>query len=169
MLVDAFLPEGITRLAVDSIFMMPQLGVLAEVHPEAATEVFEKDCLIWLGTCIAARGQAKPGRTVLTVELTRAGGSRETHEIAFGELKLVPLELGETAKAHITPSKGCDVGGGPGRGITRDVHGGVVGLVLDGRGRPIVLDPADPNRVDRIRAWTGALEAYPQPEAQPVG
>src|SRR3990172_5166616 len=26
MLIDAFLPEGITRLAVDSIFMMPQLG-----------------------------------------------------------------------------------------------------------------------------------------------
>ncbi|HUU45703.1 MAG TPA: glutamate mutase L, partial [Acidobacteriota bacterium] len=40
MLIDAFLPEGITRLAVDSIFMMPQLGVLAEVHPQAATEVF---------------------------------------------------------------------------------------------------------------------------------
>ncbi|MDP6560604.1 MAG: glutamate mutase L, partial [Candidatus Binatia bacterium] len=28
MLVDAFLPEGVTHLAVDSIFMMPQLGVL---------------------------------------------------------------------------------------------------------------------------------------------
>jgi len=169
LLVDAFLPEGITRLAVDSIFMMPQLGVLAEVHPEAATEVFEKDCLIWLGTCIAARGRSKPGRTVLTVELTRAGGASETHELTLGELKLVPLELGETAKAQITPAKGCDVGGGPGKAITRDVHGGVVGLVLDGRGRPMVLDPADPNRVDRIRAWTGAFNAYPEAEAQPVG
>ena len=26
MLIDAFMPEGITQLAVDSIFMMPQLG-----------------------------------------------------------------------------------------------------------------------------------------------
>ena len=42
MMIDAFLPEGITRLAVDSIFMMPQLGVLTEVQPKAATEVFEK-------------------------------------------------------------------------------------------------------------------------------
>jgi len=29
MMIDAFEPQGVTRLAVDSIFMMPQLGVLA--------------------------------------------------------------------------------------------------------------------------------------------
>ncbi|MDZ4121692.1 MAG: glutamate mutase L, partial [Candidatus Cloacimonadaceae bacterium] len=40
MLIDAFLPEGITRLAVDSIFMMPHLGVLSEISVKAATEVF---------------------------------------------------------------------------------------------------------------------------------
>jgi len=36
MLIDAFEPQGITTLAKDSIFMMPHLGVLAQVHPEAA-------------------------------------------------------------------------------------------------------------------------------------
>ena len=56
MLVDAFLPEGITQIAVDSIFMMPQLGVLSEVHEKAAVEVFNKDCLVRLGTCIAPIG-----------------------------------------------------------------------------------------------------------------
>jgi hypothetical protein len=40
MMLDAFQPEGVTKLAVDSIFMMPQLGVLSEVHAKAATEVF---------------------------------------------------------------------------------------------------------------------------------
>ena len=46
MMIDAFQPEGITHLAVDSIFMMPQLGVLAQVNQEAATQVFERDCLV---------------------------------------------------------------------------------------------------------------------------
>jgi hypothetical protein len=59
MMIDSFLPEGVTRLAVDSIFMMPQLGVLTEVQPKAATEVFEKDCLIHLGTCVAPVGTTK--------------------------------------------------------------------------------------------------------------
>jgi len=57
MLIDAFQPEGITKLAVDSIFMMPQLGVLSEVHAKAATEVFNKDCLIHLGTCVLRRSR----------------------------------------------------------------------------------------------------------------
>ena len=73
MLIDAFLPEGITQLAVDSIFMMPQLGVLANVTDadfsdeakKAALEVFQKDCLIRLGTCIAPVGSAKDGELSL--------------------------------------------------------------------------------------------------------
>ena len=70
MLIDAFLPEGITRLAVDSIFMMPQLGVLTEVQPKAATEVFEKDCLIHLGTCVAPSGMSKkPGPAMAGEEI----------------------------------------------------------------------------------------------------
>src|SRR5262249_24824700 len=42
MMIDAFLPEGLTHVAVDSIFMAPQLGVLSSVHEEAATQVFER-------------------------------------------------------------------------------------------------------------------------------
>jgi hypothetical protein len=169
MLIDAFLPEGVTRLGVDSIFMMPQLGVLAEVHPGAATEVFEKDCLIWLGTCVAPRGAGKPGKPMLTVEMKRAGGDTETHEIGFGAMTLVKLGPGETARAKLVPAKGCDVGAGSGRTVEKELHGGVVGLILDGRGRPIGLDPDDPERVRKIRAWTEALAAYPDADAVGVG
>ena len=45
MLIDAFLPEGVTRLAKDSIFMMPHLGVLSQTLPGAAATVFARDCL----------------------------------------------------------------------------------------------------------------------------
>ena len=64
MMIDAFQPEGITRLAVDSIFMMPQLGVLAQVNQEAATQVFERDCLVYLGRLYRSRGNWKPRRRV---------------------------------------------------------------------------------------------------------
>ena len=52
MMIDGFGLEGITQLAVDSIFMMPHLGVFASVHPEAAYEVFENDCLVQLGCAV---------------------------------------------------------------------------------------------------------------------
>ena len=83
MLIDAFMPEGITQLAVDSIFMMPQLGVLAHVDKKefsedarkAALEVFHKDCLIRLGTCITPIGKAKPGDTILNAVMTLSDGT----------------------------------------------------------------------------------------------
>jgi hypothetical protein len=89
--------------------------------------------------------------------------------VQFGEEKLIPLDLGEEAKAKINPAKGFDAGEGSGKTVERTVHGGVVGLILDGRGRPIALDPADPARVDKIRTWTGALNAYPSNEPALVG
>jgi uncharacterized protein (TIGR01319 family) len=74
MMMDAYQPEGFTLLTVDSIFMMPQLGILSTIHPEAATQVFERDCLIYLGTCIAPVGVAKPGEACCTVQF---GGKTE--------------------------------------------------------------------------------------------
>ena len=67
MMIDAFQPEGVTHLAVDSIFMMPQLGVLAQVNEAAATQVFERDCLIHLGTCIAPVGITNLGDVGVTI------------------------------------------------------------------------------------------------------
>ena len=67
MLIDAFQPRGFTTLAKDSIFMMPHLGVLAQVHPKAATEVFEKDCLIYLGNVRRGGGRRQAGQAVFLV------------------------------------------------------------------------------------------------------
>ena len=120
MLVDAFLPEGITRLAVDSIFMMPQLGVLAEISEEAATEVFEKDCLIYLGTCVAPVGKIKPDKVSLYAEIELPDGSKFKEDLKFGEMRLIPLGVGEKAKAVLKPGKGLDIGAGKNQEIRTD-------------------------------------------------
>lgn len=136
MLIDAFEPEGFTELAKDSIFMMPHLGVLASVHPQAALEVFEKDCLIYLGTVVSPRGSGKPGQLCFSYKI--AGESLKEHgKMHVGEQRLFELGLEGTAEVSITPARGFDVGNGPGREITRTVRGGTVGLILDARGRPI--------------------------------
>src|SRR5438045_2845563 len=93
MMIDAYEPEGFTTLAVDSIFMMPHLGVLSTVHNVAATEVFERDCLIYLGTVIAPRGRGKAGKPCFTARVKRTGGNAEERVIATGDLVLLPLGL----------------------------------------------------------------------------
>ena len=160
MLIDAFQPEGITMLAKDSIFMMPHLGVLSQVHPQAALEVFERDCLIYLGTCIAPKGVGKPGKSCLSYQIN-GGGLNESGELAFGELKLLPLAPGETAAVTLEPSRGFDVGAGSGKPLTANVKGGTVGLILDGRGRPFA-PPADAAECrTAVTNWIHELDLYP--------
>ena len=90
MLIDAFQPAGVTRLAVDSIFMMPHLGVLSTVDERAATEVFERDCLIYLGTCMAPVGEGKDGEVCLQYEIDLPS-RRRTGQLQVGQLQRMPF------------------------------------------------------------------------------
>lgn len=158
MMIDAFQVEGITELAVDSIFMMPHLGVLSTVHPDAATEVFEKDCLIRLGTCIAPVGRQR--RSPELAQIAIEGGSAET--LLVGDLKHVELDEGATVSVTVTPAKGVNAGNGPGVPVRKKVRGGVCGLVFDGRGRrPIPLPETGPERVRAANRWNDELSLYP--------
>jgi uncharacterized protein (TIGR01319 family) len=157
MMMDAYQPEGVTMLAVDSIFMMPQLGVLSTVHPEAAAQVFDRDCLIRLGSCVAPVGQGKEGEPCLTIDYN---GKSETFR--YGELRVLPLGVGETLQATIRPARGFDVGAGKGHPVEATLEGGVVGVVVDTRGRPLQLPPDDATRRQKLISWMTAL-GLPKP------
>ncbi len=161
MMIDAFQPEGITHLAVDSIFMMPQLGVLAQVNEEAATHVFERDCLIHLGTCVAPIGIGKEGESCISVEIGIGGSQVITEDIPYGELRHYALGLGEKASLKIQPSRKFDVGAGRGTHIETEAMGGVVGLVIDTRGRPLEIPSVSTERVAKLTEWHKALDTYP--------
>lgn len=139
MMIDAFEPEGITELAKDSIFMMPHLGVLASVHPQAAIEVFERDCLIQLGTVIAPQGTGKQGAPCFSYEIS-GESLRQSGTIHVGDFEVLPLEIGQTVQVNLIPSRGFNLGNGSGRPVQATVRGGTVGILLDGRGRPIWPD-----------------------------
>ncbi len=169
MLLDAFQPEHVTELAVDSIFMMPQLGVLSTVHPKAAKEVFEKDCLIRLGSSVAPVGAGKDGVTALRVALEFPGGRRDELSIPYGYVKLVPVPEGESVKAALKPEKGFDVGSGKGKDRAVTLKGGVVGVIFDCRGRqPFGLPEDRTRRIAKLSEWNEALGIYPA-AAVPVG
>ena len=155
IMMDAFQPEGVTQLAVDSIFMMPQLGVLAQVNPEAATQVFKQDCLIHLGSCIAPIGSE--GKLKIMVDLP---SGKVEEEISANEIHCYPLPVGETAHVHLQPDRHFDLGAGGGVAVEKVVTGGVVGLVVDTRGRPLDLSrPSITN--DHKTRWLSTLDLYP--------
>jgi uncharacterized protein (TIGR01319 family) len=165
LLIDSFEPEGVTALAKDSIFMMPHLGVLASVHPKAAEQVFDRDCLVYLGTCVCGKGTPKPGKTCFKYQLS--GDCNESGEIAGGDLKLIEMGMDDRATISITPARGIDLGAGPGKKVEREVRGGTVGLILDGRGRPLALPEERAACQKTVQGWLDALDVYAE-EKEPA-
>ena len=169
ILTDAWQPEGVTKMFQDSVFMMPHLGILSTIHKEAAWNIFDKDCLVRLGTCIAPVGMIADGikarargEQVMAVEITFPDGGTVEEELNFGEVKRIELSEGQEAEAVIKPAKNFDMGEGPGRAVERTIMGGVAGVLLDARGRPIYLPEEDDVRKELLIKWFRELDLYPE-------
>jgi hypothetical protein len=152
MMMDAYQPEGITMLTVDSIFMMPHLGVLSEHFYQAAREVFEYDCIVKCGHAICPVGTGKEGEVCVTVE-----GEIARVEVKYGHMAVIPLGRGEFKELTITPARGFDVGAGPGKAVTKKLEGGTVGIMIDARGRPFNLPTDNTERVKKLREWLHSM------------
>jgi hypothetical protein len=152
MMMDAYQPEGVTMLTVDSIFMTPHLGVLSQHFYEAAKQVFEYDCIVKIGDCIAPIGNGKPGEIAVTIT-----GSGINEAVPYGKIKVIPCGKGEFKDVTIEPGKSFDLGAGKGKSITKKLEGGMVGIMVDARGRPFNLASDVATRVAKHREWLSAM------------
>lgn len=163
VLTDAFLPEGVTMMFQDSVFMMPHLGVLSTVHPDAAWQIFDKDCLVRLGSVIAPSGLVNNSEeVVMDVVMEMPEGNTIEVRMRAGELKLIDLLERQKAKTTIRPRRGFDIGSGSGREHVTEVEGGVVGVLLDTRGRPLTLPEEGDARKKTLLGWIEAINMYPE-------
>lgn len=184
LLLDALQPAavelGSVELALDTTLLIPPLGNLARHQGAAASYIFDRDCLVWLGTAIVvhnawndtgnANGAGKapaavPGSTIaVNVTVERQQGGTESVEVPYGTIRIVPLRPGQRAALTVKPGAGFRVGSGePGKALKtqpgQEVKGGLVGLVIDARGRPLDLPEDGTVRRTMIRGWLAAMDA----------
>lgn len=152
--LDAIEPIGISTLLLDAHGLAAALGGAAYLKPLAAVEALDGGGIVNLGTVVAPVGRAREGEVVLRVRIQYESGSSLELEVAYGALEVLPLPPGEEAVLELRPRAGIDVGlGRPGRGGRRRVSGGLVGLIIDARGRPLQL-PEDPEaRRAKVQQW----------------
>jgi hypothetical protein len=165
MMLEGFEPEGVVRLAIDSMRILPQLGIMVTVNPQAALEFFERGCLIRLGTAICPVGRGRDGEPCVSIELTAGGDAPVSGDVRFGEIRRFPLQPGQSADAVIKPARGFDLGNGPGVRVDARVDCGLLGVIVDCRGRRPMRLPADgETRRAKLVEWMTALDAYPVAE-----
>lgn len=134
MINDGFALEGVTEIMVDSVFLLPHLGVFSTINEFSAFEILNRDCLIPIGVSIAPT--FKKSITVLGDIFVE---ERKIATLKQGEVLFIE-ESGEKIIRCIPHHGGVDFGAGPGVNVERKVSLGTCGLLLDGRNRPIHLE-----------------------------
>jgi hypothetical protein len=158
MLLDGLQPTGVTTILVDHNNMIPSLGVAAEVNPAMVVQVLGSNAVRNLGAVIAPVGRAKKGVPILNLQITYGDGRNSSREVKSNSIEILQLAKREIASIRLQPLNGFDVGMGPGRGGSLKVIGGDLGVIIDGRGRPLNFSTDLGQQRSRMRKWLRKLE-----------
>lgn len=162
MLLDALQPRGVTSMVLDRTMLISQLGAVATVAPIAAVQVNENDAVMHrLGTCVIPYGDLPRGQVAIRVGLEYSNGRQVTAEVMTGSIEIIPLRINEQALLTLYPAPTVDVGLGPGERAraAEEIDGGLVGLVIDARGRPLVFPTNETERQARLLQWLQVIGA----------
>jgi hypothetical protein len=151
-LLDGLQPSGLFAVAVDAYGILPAVGMLAANEPLAAVQTLEGGVLVNLGWVVVPQGKGQPGQKILQVTLETEETQLEV-EVEYGTIEVLPLAPGQSAQVNLQPARRIDVGNGPGQPHTVTIRGGAVGLVIDARGRPLMLPDDESKRQTLLRQW----------------
>jgi uncharacterized protein (TIGR01319 family) len=153
MILDALQPIGISTLVLDKYGLASALGSVAAAKPLAAVETLDSGGFVNLATVVSPVGRARPGDMILRVKLTYDDGSAFSVEVQYGNIEVLPVLPGQQADLELRPARRFDAGLGPGRGGKRRISGGLAGLIIDARGRPLRLANEPEERQVQTRQW----------------
>ena len=158
MLLDGLQPTGITTLVLDQNNLITSLGAAGSVTSLLPVQILESGAFLNLGTVITPLSPAKSGATIVKIRLVMPDGEENRYEIKQGTLTVLPVMNGQRARLYIEPSHDTNIGlKRPGVGGSFNVIGGILGVVVDTRGRPILLPKDSNRRRELLRKWLWTL------------
>jgi hypothetical protein len=157
-ILDAVQPTSITTIVLDQSNLAAAIGAAAPINPYLSVQVLESSAFLSLATVVAPISNTRPGTPILRLRVTYESGDETSFDIKQGTLEALPIPMGEAARLHLQPLHRSDVGlGGPGRSGSVRVVGGVLGVVVDARGRPIRMPRDTTRRQDLYKKWLWTL------------
>jgi len=157
ILLDGLQPWHQTDVILDRNQILPMLGLLGEAEPLLPVHVLNSDAFENLGTVIPVISGVQEGVMLVSITVAMDSGKTYTVDIPQGALRRLIVAPGESATLSLEPIPSADVGAGPGVNRRVRLTGGELGVVIDARGRPLVLPEEDEERIERIRHWLWSL------------
>jgi len=120
-------------------------------------QVLAKAALENWGWVVAPAGSFKGDGKVLGVTFASQTQVDLHMEINGGDIKVIPLPPGEMAEVSLEPAGEVDIGFGPGKAQKMTIQGGLVGLLIDARGRPLPVPVHSETRKYLRQSWLRAV------------
>lgn len=173
--VDGCQPSGVTRVLLDPYGIMASLGeglLAGRLNPDDpswadGTASLLAGCCICVAPLVHAVKWGKPGRQRI-MDVSVRGAWREGErkfQLCRGELRWIPLPAGRRVELVARPESPYNVGRGRGVEWRGDFVAGGLGLLLDGRGRPLRLPTEETMRTTLQAAWASELVGGNAPPA----
>ena len=157
ILLDALQPIGVSTFILDQNNLLPVLGAAAAINSILPIQALETGAFSNLATVVSPISTARYGATIVEASLRRPDGSVSSVEVKQGGFEVLPLKLGQVGDLNLQPRNRADIGAGPGKKVVMKVGGSALGIVLDGRGRPLDLTSDNVRRRDLIKKWLWSL------------
>ena len=152
-ILDGIQPLGVSPLILDKHGIVSLLGVGASVNPLLPVQVLESTAFSNLATVVNAVSGAKFGATLLIARLEYSSGSFIDAEVKQGSIVSLPLNPGEVGRLHLKMVRRVEVEDIDLSNEPIKVSGGVCGVVIDARGRPLQIPEDDARRRDLFKRW----------------
>jgi hypothetical protein len=155
LLLDAFKPSGAVELYSDPNGLIAAMGAVAYVVPEAVVQLLHGSNLDRLGTAFVLNGKPRYGDTVGKYRIDYGDGEVEEGEVKGGGIYVLNLPVGRQARVTVRMNRlgrgNVSIGGR--QSVRRRVDGGLAGVIIDARGRPLPLATSLNDRARYIPVW----------------
>lgn len=157
--LDGIQPLGISPLILDKHSLLPLLGTIAAHNPLLAVQLLESTAFSNLATVVNITSKTRAGSPLLYARLDYADGNSFEVEVKQGSIISLPLAPGATGLLRLRLTSRAEI---EELALIREpikVQGGVCGVVVDARGRPIVLPEDQGRRIELLKEWEFLLGA----------
>lgn len=152
-ILDGIQPTGMYPIILDKHGLLPILGAISSSNTILPVQVMETTAFTNLATVLTVESRASEGTPIVNARLTYKTGNYLDLEVKQGAIATLPLQAGETGSLALNFSRRTFVEGLINPEEPIKVRGGICGIVLDARGRPLRVAKAESTRREQYKRW----------------
>ena len=157
-LLNGLQPCGMTSFLFDTNDIIPSLGAIAQVNSILPVQALESRLMPASGPVICPVSRAKLGVDIATISIEFKDARKLQFTIKQGSLVRLPVQNGQNVQGKIDSiGKTVIDPYTKQKQVELNLTGGLFGVIVDARPRPLKISSTPPERIEQLKAWKEAL------------